>query len=621
MAVSQTYDKTESRKVTRLPLYGNHTSRTASTEKDQRYINCFPETTKNSVTDLKKFFLVKRPGTSTIYANTAGASRGIWTWGDFLIYVIDNTVYAYNAVTSTYFGVVGTLTTSTGQVGGTLINDVFGEYVEVYGQEVLFICDGTCGYIIEKYPIGGTYGIRLSNVEKALLRWTASTILEVGDKRIPTSTPTYYYTVSSISGSTAKTGSSEPNWPTSVGSTVVDGDITWTCSSSYVGALKWTTGTKTIGSFITPTTENSLYYKVTTGGTATAEPTWPTVIGETITQNGVVYECFGYYGGFPAPHVSTPVTLDGYLCLAESNSVDIYNSWINNPYSWNPLDFISAESFSDSITGLARQNNYIVAFGESTTEMFYDNAYESGSPFARNESFMLQVGLASPSSIMQTEKICTWVGKSDSGGYSVWTLDGFSPKEISTEVIERVLKTEADGTNIFGYGIRVSGHFFYVLICNTKTFVYDFVEGLWHEWQYDDVNFPFIYCTTKENKVFLLHKTSGVLALLSETNVTDIEASIKVSIQTTKYDMESSKRKFIHKTEVVGDNQTTGTLSLSWSDDDYTTFNTPKILQLQTRPYFMKCGATRRRAFKIEHTEDTALRLEFLELTYTIGEH
>lgn len=48
-------------------------------------------------------------------------------------------------------------------------------------------------------------------------------------------------------------------------------------------------------SFVVPTTANGYYYKCTTGGTTdgTTEPTWPTTIGATVSDNGVVWTCWG----------------------------------------------------------------------------------------------------------------------------------------------------------------------------------------------------------------------------------------------------------------------------------------------------------------------------------------
>lgn len=57
--------------------------------------------------------------------------------------------------------------------------------------------------------------------------WAAETVYEVGDTRRPTVENTFRYRVKSRVGA-FESGTTEPTWPTGgVGSTVVDGDITW----------------------------------------------------------------------------------------------------------------------------------------------------------------------------------------------------------------------------------------------------------------------------------------------------------------------------------------------------------------------------------------------------------
>jgi len=55
--------------------------------------------------------------------------------------------------------------------------------------------------------------------------WAASTSYSVGDIVIPTTANGFYYECT-VAGTS---GSSEPTWPTSVGGTVTDGDVTWEC--------------------------------------------------------------------------------------------------------------------------------------------------------------------------------------------------------------------------------------------------------------------------------------------------------------------------------------------------------------------------------------------------------
>lgn len=58
-----------------------------------------------------------------------------------------------------------------------------------------------------------------------LPEWIASNPYSLGNTAEPTVDNTYRYVVTTAGTSAA----SEPTWPTSIGSTVVDGTVTWTC--------------------------------------------------------------------------------------------------------------------------------------------------------------------------------------------------------------------------------------------------------------------------------------------------------------------------------------------------------------------------------------------------------
>lgn len=57
--------------------------------------------------------------------------------------------------------------------------------------------------------------------------WAASTAYSLGAVRTPTTPNGYVYTVTTAGTSAA----SQPTWPTTIGATVTDGGVTWTCSA------------------------------------------------------------------------------------------------------------------------------------------------------------------------------------------------------------------------------------------------------------------------------------------------------------------------------------------------------------------------------------------------------
>ena len=589
---------TKLRKQLRVPFIPAQENRDNTASKDQRYINCYLDVIKTSISNDAKMFLTKRPGIQEISETTSGVGRGVWFFAGHTYHVTGSTLYRDNVA-------IKTLTAD--------LTNPCGAVECLAPLEKLFLCDGFTAWLID--PDG-----TITDVEQSFYRWTANTILKVWDKVIPTTyaNQTVWYKVTT--GGT--TGATEPTWGAN---TVVSGTVTFTKVGSYSGARQYTNRAYSVGDLVQPATENAMYYKVVKAGTTKAEPTWSLIIGSITTQNGVEFENMGYYGGFPSPHLPQPCYIDGYIFLAEEGTSDIYNSRTTYPWSWNGLEFISADSFSGDIKAVARYNNYLAAFGEDNLELFYDAANTNGSPLKRHDSFILQTGTTSPYAVIQSEMMMAWVGTSSLGGKTVWLMDGFDPNEVGTIHINRLLTAETNPELIRGYGLRLDGHVFFILNLPTadKTIVFDIGANLWYEWSVDGGMFPFHFYGDKNQEALVQHSDGKLYKLykgIYTDNINNNIYNIEYIIITTKIDFDNRYRKFIHSLDIIGDLLDTSVL-LQWSDDDYQTWNTGYTVDLSTRPRVTQCGSTRRRAFKLTHSDDTDCRLETIEMVYTQGQH
>jgi len=331
---------------------------------------------------------------------------------------------------------------------------------------------------------------------------------------------------------------------------------------------------------------------------------------------------------FPTPHIPIPVFIDGYIILAKNS--DLYNCVLDTPSSWAPGEYISAEMFPDQVVALCRQNNQVVALGESSTEFFYDAANASGSPLTRNDSTAIQMGCAFPYALYQNEQTYIYVSQSESGGRAIWQVQGFQPKKVSDEFIDRILDAETSPLNCLGFGFRTMGHLFFFVSLPTlnRTFVYDVEEKLWHEWSSNVGNTHTMFnCSfiadNHTGAAYLLHNTNGSIYKLDPTAYTDAGTSILCEITTNKYDMDTYKRKFMTCVLPVGDGGPSGNfITVRWSDDDYQTWSNLKTITLTDDfPSFARLGSFRRRAFNIRHDQPYSLRLESLQIFYYEGDH
>lgn len=589
-------------KTLRVPLVGTFLNRNGTADTDQRFINCFPESVKAPISDQKKIYLIQRPGLSsiaTVAANQEG--RCIHFWNNAFYSVYGNKIYK-----TTTLGVTTTLQTLTTSTGQCAI-----EVGTVPEGNVLVIADGVYVYVITPTDV-------VTQVPLTLNTWQASHTYAAGDRITPTVGNGFYY--QAVNGGTS--GGTQPTWPIYLGETVSDNGISWEAKGYTNTAGSWASSyAYSIGQQVKVTVGGVDYlFGVSVAGTSGGSaPNWSITLGQSTIDNTVTWTNLGEFRDDAPPKYHEPsiAFLDGslYLILKKvggSASADIYNCDSDNPYSWNPINYIVAEQFPDNLSALARQNNMLVAFGTESVEFFYDAGNTAGTPLARNTSYTLQVGIVAPNAILQNEKFCLFVGQSRSGGRAAWMLDGFVPKKISDEYIERILDAEGDNLiDATGFGLRTNGHFFYVINLSDKTIVYDLEERMWHEWSGINV----VNATDSGvGKAVLQDGSNGKLYYMDPTLGTDDGVNITMNAYTLKYDFDTMNIKSMQSLNVVSDQVgTSTTMQLRWSDDDYRTWSDWRTISFNPRAFFVGLGSFRRRAFNLKYSGGLPARFESFE--------
>lgn len=618
--------------TTRLPLIGSYSNRDYSGNKDQRFINAFPETKKTEALENQKIYLYKRPGLEYIDSFTTNPGRGFIFFNTKFYAAVGDKLHEYGNITPKI-----TFSTSTGKVGMVIGNSTtLGDY--------LFVCDGIGGWVIKTDGTVLTIdnsSLRRINVTSGGTAYLGTPVVTItGSGTGATATATLSGgVVSDITLTDGGTGyTSEPTISFSIVVTP-DQSLDTLAYTNHGYANDTRVKFSTTGTIPTGLSTSTAYYVVsstadtfkvstTSGGAAVNFTTngsgiLTAISGAPTTQATATAQLTS----FPTPHIPTPTFIDGYILIP--NNSDVYNCVVDEPTDWDPSNYLTAEMFPDEVVSLARQNNQVVVFGKSSIEFFYDAANISGSPLTRNDSTSIQLGCASPYAIFQGEKFCIFVAQSDSGGRSVWLIDGFQPKKISDEYIERILDADSTINTASGYGLRTMGHLFYVVNLKgvDRTLVYDVEEKMWHEWsqRYANAHIGMQYDNIADEgngAVYLLHNANGFFFKLNPAIYEDQGEDIFVDITTTKYDFDTYSRKFMHSVKVVGDQYANNSISLRWTDDDYQTWSNWKTITLHDSfPAFHRLGQFRRRAFNIKHIDNAPLRLEALECTFTTGDY
>ena len=174
--------------------------------------------------------------------------------------------------------------------------------------------------------------------------------------------------------------------------------------------------------------------------------------------------------------------IDGYFIVNENNTRRFYYSAIDDPSSWNGLDFASAESSPDTLTAVKNAAGNLWLFGESSLEI-WTNTGDNNNPFQRISGGAIKIGCPSPHSIVEIDGAVYFIGQDKKGDGIVYGAQGINPQRISAGPIEREIQKASDITNIKGYSYQEDGHTFLVLTGGglRTTLVYDITTQLWHE--------------------------------------------------------------------------------------------------------------------------------------------
>lgn len=186
---------------------------------------------------------------------------------------------------------------------------------------------------------------------------------------------------------------------------------------------------------------------------------------------------------YPTTTVPGAAELDGTIYVMDTNS-QIHGCNILDPLTWNALNFILADSEGDVPIAITRHLNYIVAFKQRSTQVFYDAGNPApGSPLSPREDAFMEIGCSVAGSVALSDNTVFFMSNSFSNGRSVQKLMGMSNQPISTPFIDRLLNADNLDT-VWAYVYKDNGHVFYVLTLKSTgiTLVYDDVTGEWHRW-------------------------------------------------------------------------------------------------------------------------------------------
>lgn len=662
----------------RLPMVYPVEFRNSSTNKGSKMVNSYAEKDGETV------YAVKRPGLpyAGVTFGSGGKGQGLYTFKNKIIAVVNNIVYQTDGTTTTTIGtLVGPYSPC---YFAKTLNDTYlfiqkGDSAYTYDGTTLTqlssdkvaivnINTGGTGYIsvpsvIFTAPTSGTTATGTANmsggslltvhVDNAGTGYTTATMtfsapdlaggvtatatlgLSGGSiTSITITNPGSGYTSAPTATITGDGSNAHSDYCTITGNTLESITIT-NGGSGYVTAPTITIGTAwTANTAFTKNQQvyyNGQLFTVTVAGTTSTTPPTDTS-GNPFTDGtatlqwaGIAATATALLNGFPTSSTVVPgaAYFDTYIFVMTSDG-KIWNSEPNNPTNWDALNFITAEAEPDNGVALAKHLNYLIAFGQWSTEFFYDAGNTVGSPLLPNQTFRLEFGCANGDSVVEMEQTVVWVGVGQNTGRMVLMLDGTRPVQVSDASIERILNNSTL-TDVRAYSLKVAGHYFYVLnlLNDDMTLVLDVKSKQWSIWTSylngQETILDGVFYTSYNNKAYSLDNLDGKLYNISEDSYSDDAGPIQFRIRTNLIDANSTKRKFISRLEIVGD-KIGSTLRIRHTDDDYNNWSQYRNVDLNTnRSVLYQNGSFRRRAYEFFNTDDVPLRLQACEVDVDPG--
>lgn len=186
------------------------------------------------------------------------------------------------------------------------------------------------------------------------------------------------------------------------------------------------------------------------------------------------------------PTVSALCRTDNLYVLFEADTDIAVSSDLNDPTSYNALNFASAEWKPDIGVAPIEQGGTLYLFGKRTLQaLYYDGG--TGFPFSPYKDVKVDVGLAGANAATTTNETIFWLGHEG----SVRRLDGASATPIQTPAIHRIIMGDAanglSGWSDLSLTVVSShvwqGHLLIVFSNPDGCVVYDQTTQLWHERQ------------------------------------------------------------------------------------------------------------------------------------------
>jgi len=179
------------------------------------------------------------------------------------------------------------------------------------------------------------------------------------------------------------------------------------------------------------------------------------------------------------PSASHCVFSHGYFVVSEVDSGRFYTSKLYDGFTWDALDYATAETASDNLVGLGSTQKNLWLLGTRTVEIYHVSS-NPDFPFDRVQGGSLDVGCGAIGSVVEVEGVLYWLTNKNFLARS----SGYGFEHISPSSIDYQFNSYSTISDANAYTYTLEGRTFYVISFPTAeaTWVLDIGSNQWHQW-------------------------------------------------------------------------------------------------------------------------------------------
>jgi hypothetical protein len=353
---------------------------------------------------------------------------------------------------------------------------------------------------------------------------------------------------------------------------------------------------------------------------------------------------------FPATLAGGAVTLNG-RCYVMDPAGTIYGSDLDDPTSWNALNFVTAERQPDQGVFLAPHSDHIVALCFTSIEFFYDAANATGSPLTRrNDIAYTGVGARFNDAVSTLGEDIYFIGQ-ERGEIALYRIRGFGLSKVTSSTINKALTRfcALNNQNQIVTSILQDGAKSLIIITLTNISGNDYTTGS-VTYAYDiDTGMVSLFSSsfyTPSTSVLPIIGARGPYAaqgqaiyevLLADGGIYRVitgeggegtlgTTAVDIEIRTGWSDGGSNIYKYLREIQIVGQSADDAVLTIKHSDGEsadssFGFTRTVNLLASGKKRKITRAGRFLRRNFQLSASITDDIRLEALDLRVALGDN